>query len=383
MGSEFEAIPEFTMLQNRMRQFIADQGGAIPFDAFMQESLYGRTDSYYQSRVNIDYQINGGDWPTYAIRPYFAELLSRPIFRQLSEFNGQGQLVELGGGTGAFKANILKLGQDQGLKFKYISIDNSRKLHHLQAQYGGESYLTSALNLPLADRSVNGVIFANELVDAFPVRYLRAVITNDVFSHFEELRYRVKRNNIEHQWLPADDAQIREYWLRQREVLELTDGFSWDWDILNHQMMAVNTLQADLIRECSRVLNKGKIILIDYGNTIYNLLRKGAKWTIFASPDHLNTNVENMHRLAYFADLSALVNFSDLEIVARQSGLTVQWYGPQRHFLWEQITSQEEVEVKKQLRENPTAYTLNIQLLKNEGSDGTSKVLVLTRSGAD
>lgn len=371
---------EHLSLQQRLKDFIVSNGGSIRFDRFMEESLYGQDDSYYQTRVNIDFQDNGGHWSTFAIRPLFSELVSRPIFKELAIYGKEAILLELGGGTGVFKSNILKLAEQQHLSFRYISVDNSFKLSIQQKKHDGEAYFASALDLPFPDRSLNGVIFMNELVDALPVRLLRAVKEKSVFSHFEELWYNLNGTDIEHKWLPAEDQQTNDYWSRQRKILTLTHGFSWDWDISNYKTMALNLLQADLIRECSRVLGKGKIIIIDYGDTIYNLLHNKEDWRVFASPSRINTSVEQLHEHAYFADLSSKVNFSDLQLVAEAEGLEVSWYGPQRYFIWEQVTKAEEDELKHLGDKHPWVSKINIPVLKTQDNTGTFKVLVLSRS---
>lgn len=364
---------------DRLTSFITSRGGVVPFDEFMAESLYGKQ-SYYQNFVNIHTEEQSGDFVTSVSNPLFVELMSRYILQTL-DTQGSNSFMELAGGMGTFKRFFLANAAQASADVSYTSVDISEKLIGLQKLQGGTNIRASALTLPFADHSINGIIFMNELVDAFPFKVIRTARKHDRFTGFEELSYRAALGDdnmsaILPEWGPASDA-INPYWERQYAYLQ-PRGFYPDWDFRNQGEMCFNLYEEPFILELGRVMNHGQIILIDYGDTVDRLIEQKNLFGLRMYPQIGHIAPENAYRHAYRADITTNVNFTNLQSVATEIGFQVKWYGQQMRFLWDQVTPEEEkVVVSHELKKDLPAWEPNVNILNN--SKNHFQVLVLEK----
>ena len=155
-------------------------GGWLPFDEFMELALYAPGLGYYSAGgVKIG---RGGDFTT---APEVSDLFSQCVARQVSEVlqqTGGGTVLELGAGTGRMAASVLAtLASLQSLPDQYAILEVSADLR--ERQRARVQQLPSQLRErvvwldALPSKPVQGVILANEVLDALPCQ--RIVIRGD------------------------------------------------------------------------------------------------------------------------------------------------------------------------------------------------------------
>nr|VFK53555.1 MAG: SAM-dependent methyltransferase, MidA family [Candidatus Kentron sp. TUN]VFK54975.1 MAG: SAM-dependent methyltransferase, MidA family [Candidatus Kentron sp. TUN] len=149
----------------------AARQSAIPFQRFMELALYTAALGYYQSDAP-----KFGEAGDFITAPEISSLFSRCVARQaqqvLAEL-GQGDILEVGAGSGTMAVDLLQALQDTGhLPTKYLILEQSPALRHLQqatiktrapSLFSRFEWLD---NLPAS--GFQGVILANELLDAMP-----------------------------------------------------------------------------------------------------------------------------------------------------------------------------------------------------------------------
>jgi SAM-dependent MidA family methyltransferase len=245
--------------KQRMLDFIKQNGGEhgiINFAQYMQEHLYGQ-DGYFSKSVDIS---KPGDFLTLAELPVFAQMFYEFIRQQnipLRDF------VELGGGTGAFKREFLKVASPE----RYVSVDVSPKLLNEQSRYSrfatqDQNILGSATEMKdLPNASVRGVIFANELLDNFPARVFRARLANGRISQIIEIGVNEKTGDIQGGYIPPildEDYCMFQAYLQETDKLKSLRSEA-------EVTLCLPTEARKFVASLDRVLSSGTIILCDYG----------------------------------------------------------------------------------------------------------------------
>ena len=168
--------------------------GPLTFARFMDLALYDQNHGYYMtssmgqaesSRDRIGWE---GDFYT---APELSPILAHTLVRQVVDIDAQlghpslFTMVEMGGGNGTLAADFLQqcqtLAPDLFNRLRYTLVERSPNLQSLQVsriqQLLGscaENRVTWVHSVEQLDSdSVVGVMFSNELVDAFPVHRVR------------------------------------------------------------------------------------------------------------------------------------------------------------------------------------------------------------------
>lgn len=181
-----DALAHSDQLAAALRQEIRAQGGAIPFQRFMELCLYTPGWGYYSAGASKF--GGGGDFTTAPeMGSLFATTVANALAPVLGQLTAQARVLELGGGTGAFaEAVLLRLAELEALPARYAILEPSadlrqrqreRLLQHLPAELAGR---VEWLDRPFED-DWEGIVFANEVIDALPTP--RFVISQgDVFE---------------------------------------------------------------------------------------------------------------------------------------------------------------------------------------------------------
>jgi SAM-dependent MidA family methyltransferase len=165
-------------VSDAIRARIEAAGGWVSFDEFMEMALYAPGLGYYTAGGRKIGQ--GGDFTT---APELSDLFSRCVARQCAEALAPdaGSILELGAGTGRMAAEILSTLSSLGAApERYLILEVSADLRERQKAR------IAALPTELRERvqwldalpakPLNGVILANEVLDALPCQ--RIVIRN-------------------------------------------------------------------------------------------------------------------------------------------------------------------------------------------------------------
>ncbi len=151
-------------------------GGAIPFARFMELALYHPDAGYYEREAtNVG---RGGDFFTsVSVGSVFGELLAHRFAGWLEALPGAGQLVEAGAHDGRLAADVLGWFQRWRpalfTRLEYWIMEPSPRRRAWQSAALREwadhvRWYDGWTALPAT--GIRGVIFANELLDALPVR---------------------------------------------------------------------------------------------------------------------------------------------------------------------------------------------------------------------
>ena len=168
-----DALAHSEHLRKLLQEQIIAAGGAIPFSRFMELALYAPGLGYY-SAGSHKFGM-GGDFVTAPeLGPLFAATVADAIAPVLQQIGPDAVLLELGGGSGAFAEVALKrlLALD-ALPSRYALLEPSADLRERQRERLQKRLppllfeLVEWLDGPIA-HEWNGVLFANEVIDALP-----------------------------------------------------------------------------------------------------------------------------------------------------------------------------------------------------------------------
>ena len=168
-----DALRHSQQLTALLQQEITAQGGAIPFSRFMELVLYAPGWGYYSAGAS---KIGAaGDFIT---APEMGALFAGTVARALAPVIGQigvaAQVMELGGGTGAFAVAVLRALDGLGaLPARYAILEPSADLRQRQAERVADQLPPAiASRVVWLDGPINeeweGIVFANEVIDALP-----------------------------------------------------------------------------------------------------------------------------------------------------------------------------------------------------------------------
>ena len=167
------ALAHSARLARHLQEQVVAAGGAIPFSRFMELCLYTPGLGYYSAGASKFGEA--GDFVTAPeLGPLFAACTADAIAPVIRQLGPEAQVLEIGGGSGAFAEVALKrlLALD-AVPARYAILEPSADLRERQQQRLRERLnpllgdLVEWLDGPPQD-AWNGVLFANEVLDALP-----------------------------------------------------------------------------------------------------------------------------------------------------------------------------------------------------------------------
>ena len=318
------------LLVNRIRQ-----RGPITVAEFMEVALYAPGAGYY-ARV-VQRSGRAGDFVTSVdVGPLFGELLAVQIaelWRRLMPRGGDGpgrfNLVEAGAGNGRLSRDILDaLARREPVLYESIQlhlVERSAAARIAQPGTLGPHAHKLASSSPDLPDTVEGVVFANELLDAFPVHLV--VMTS---TGLGEIYVDLDGGSFIERVGPPSTKRLAQYF--EDLGITLHPGVTVD----------VNLAAVDWIRDASRHLARGFVLLIDYG---YEAV------TMYAQPDAVGTLTAFSQQMADppgpggrrstpswlgapgARDLTSHVDFTTLRREAARAGLSTLAVSSQSRFL--------------------------------------------------
>ena len=269
----------------------------------MELALYAPKTGYYEANKPIG--RSGDFFTSVSVGQVFGQLLAAQF-----EKWGERHLIEAGAHDGQLALDILQnLPQS---RFSYTIVEPSEIREQLQRERLVGFDVRWAKNLAeLGD--VEGVIFSNELLDAFPVQ--KFGWDAKACQWFE---WGVDAEKDKFTWVKLATIRLETF---PEELLEhLPDGF-----VFERSPQAENWWQA-----AARSLRRGKLVAFDYGFTFEELLQR-PHGTLRAYKDH--RMVTDLLADPGEQDLTAHVNFSAIQQAGEQAGLKTEFFGNQGQFL--------------------------------------------------
>jgi SAM-dependent MidA family methyltransferase len=280
--------------------------GPISFADFMEAALYDPREGYYSRGAPIG---EGGDFVTSpALSPAFAATIARVFARDAPEIPGPLDFVEVGAGEGRFLDDfsraLVRDSPEVAARTRVTAVERSPAARAALAARGFQTFPE------LPGRPVRGWIFANELYDALPVARVRGTE-----SGLEEIR--VGREGGRFVWTAAPaSGELGEYLARFGTALE------------PGQLAEIRPGAEDLHRRLARLLERGRLVLFDYGHrarTLYHpLARRGGTLAVHSGGTRGGEPLERPGE----QDLTAHVNWDELVAIGEEEGLAIE--GPVR-----------------------------------------------------
>lgn len=304
-----------------IRERIAQAGGWLPFETFMELALYAPGLGYYSAggrKIGA-----GGDFTT---APEVSDLFSICVARQCAQVLAAtgGSILEFGAGTGRMAATILEnLASLGALPEHYAILEVSADLRDRQRvriEQLPESLRRRVVWFDtLPTRAIRGVILANEVLDALPCQKVA----------LQQGELRVCGVGVDDKGLfvereqPADAALTAEWNRMTRELpYELPEDYRTE----------LCPRVAPWIASLSDVLERGAMLLFDYGlpraHYYHPQRTEGTLRCHFRQRAHDNPFIN-----VGVQDITAWVDFTRVAEAADSAGLTVQGFATQAAFL--------------------------------------------------
>ncbi len=305
-------------LHQRIADRIRDAGGSVSFADYMRWALYEPMLGYYSGGAAK--LGKAGDFVT---APELGDLFGRTLARGIAPLLEQtdAQILELGAGTGRLAKTVLSELDALGIRVKAYSIlDLSGELRaRQQSLLGKESRLQWLSALP--DR-FSGVVLANEVLDAMPVKL---ACLKDGGWHERCVACLSGQFCFEDRTASSDFlSQVAESLGGHMDTAGLPDGY----------LTEIHPYALGFIRSLSAMMGQGKsaAVLVDYGFPAHEYyLPERSAGTLMCHYRH-QAHDDPFH-LPGLQDITAHVNFTAVAQTAAESGLDVLCYTSQAGFL--------------------------------------------------
>lgn len=323
----------------RLRAVIADKiaraGGDIPFRCYMELALYAPGLGYYAAAGSAG--LVGADFVTAPqVSPLFARCLARQCAEVFAELGG-GDVLEPGAGTGALAGELLAaLEQAEQLPACYRIVELSAELQ-AQQRTAIERRVPHLLERCVWHdhwpESFEGVVIANEVLDAFPVEC-----------------FRIAESGVEQRRTQQDDGALSDAWAAAPD--DLAHGVAHIEADLGHALPTgyrseLSPQFPGWFSSLSASLRRGAALFVDYGyvRSEYYLPERAAGTLVC-------TRAHRAHDVPYdwpgLTDITAFVDFTAVAEAATGADFELEGFTPQAHFLFstglEQIAAEARAE---------------------------------------
>ena len=324
-------VADSAALSAQIRQACEAAGGTLCFDRFMELALYTPQLGYYSApRSRFGPQ---GDFVTAPeISPLFAVCVARQVAQILDQIAGVasvagsvGAVLEVGAGSGVLAEGVLDALQALGYaNADYFILERSAGARGFQrerlARFGEQVRWLDEL----PEQGFDGVIVANELLDAIPAKCFQieggAVVERGVAVDDDGFRW---------QLMPHGDDEAGVRW---RELID--DALSADEvaQLANGYRAEVAPARQAWVRTAARSLRTGALLLLDYGYPRHEMYHPQRVAGTVAC--HFRHRVhDDPFVWPGLQDIGSHVDFTAIAQAGVDSGLELAGYTTQAHFL--------------------------------------------------
>jgi SAM-dependent MidA family methyltransferase len=365
-------VVKSSSLSKKISDAIGERG-PLTVAAFMELALYDPALGYYARAAQRTGRA-GDFFTSVDVGPIFGRLLEIQLAEMWTLLGCQPvDLVEAGAGNGRLSADILR-----AAKRRHRSFYDNVRLHLVDASPAARAAQRETLGdvagalVSSSDRlpdSFEGVVLANELLDAMPVH--QVVMSED------GLREIYVTGAASTATAPPSTPALAEY--LDRAGVRLEPGWRAE----------INLRAVEWMRDVSRRLHRGFVILIDYGHEareLYSVTHATGTLTTFAR--HTSAGPESSKDIPSWLarageqDITAHVDFTSIRAAAEAEGLATIGFLDQTYFLLGLLQNRENRGNLENLEnlENPENLRVRLALktlLMPGGLGSTLKVLIL------
>ena len=295
-----------TPLARRLKARIAAEG-PLPFHEFMRAALYDPVDGYYARGPDIGPE---GDFSTSVRFPAFRAAMARLVDLARDRLGAPDdfRVVEFGAGTGQLARAIV-----EATGARYVTVETSPALRARQAAIPGVTSVASPADLPPAPSLVLG----NEVLDALPVHRLMGAPDGLLEFHVD---VDAATGRFRERLLPPTDERVAKR--LSREGVRPARG----------QVVEVALDIDAMVHGASRLISKGFLVFIDYGDPAPALYApSNVNGTLAAYRAH--GRFHDPYARVGEQDLTADVDFTAVALAATEAGLEELGLASQQEFL--------------------------------------------------
>ena len=320
-----EILANTSSLATRLRERIRLEG-PIAFCDWMKSALYDSRDGYY-CRTDRSRWGREGDYRTSPERsPLFAATFARYFARLHQELGRPAAwtILEAGAGEGRFTEGLLQTLQKSFPEVfaatSYV-IDELSSVSQARAEERLRPFADRVQFRKLDEVELNpGVVFSNELLDAFPVH--RIVLQGREFKEF----YVTVDEAGDFSWLletpgPGLSSRLEEYF--EKVGRRPDEG----------QVVEVSLEIEDWIRRIAATMHAGYVVTVDYGALVEDLYSPGANRDGTLRGFQRHQFVGDLLAQPGEHDLTTTVNWSFVKAVGASVGLEFVELSRQDQFL--------------------------------------------------
>lgn len=311
-------------LAERLRARIR-RAGAISFRDWMKAALYDEREGYY-FRQDLARWGRDGDYRTSPERSQLFSATFAAYFAELYEELGAPSLwtiFEAGAGAGHFADGVLQtLRRDYPHIFaatRYVidelSGDTRERARQRLFEFAGRVEFR-----PLAEAGASvdeGIVFANELLDAFPVH--RVTLDNgklyELFVSLDEEDRFV--------WTKSEPSTPRLAEYVARSGVELSEG----------QVAEVSLEVEEWIRRATSAFKRGHLIIVDYGAEATDLYNAPHRQEGTLRAFHQHTFADDLLDRPGEQDLTTTIDWTNVRRCAQELGMQTVSFERQDEFL--------------------------------------------------
>jgi SAM-dependent MidA family methyltransferase len=319
-----EVLPQKRSLAQSLSERIKTEG-PLTFREWMQVALYDPVEGYYR-KDNRKIWGREGDYRT---SPERSELFAATFARYFAQLYGRlgnpewFAIVELGGGEGRFAAGVLQT-------LRNYFPDVFAATHYIFDEIGEPARVVARDRLTgfgdrvefasLNDLSIDcGVVFTNELIDAFPVH--RVVVRGGQLCEY----YVNINDQSDFSWTigPTSTPRLAAY-LKQYDI-HLSDG----------QSAEINLDVEPWLNRIAETLKRGYLVTVDYGAETAELFSRSERFDGTLRGFHKHGLVDSVLEAPGDHDLTSTVNWTTLKAMGETAGLKTVAFARQDKFLLE------------------------------------------------
>jgi SAM-dependent MidA family methyltransferase len=297
-----------------LAEIAKSEGGRLRFDRFMELALLHPVHGYYTRRIRAIGK--SGDFSTSTT---LSPVLGKAIFHwMMAEAKHLGLdslfIIEPGVGTGSL-AKVILSQMLPWSRVRYFGIDLRPESAILDKSVSRQRrfQLLDSVQTALQQAHGKAIVISNEFVDAFPCRRLVRLESGwvDIYLRYDNDQWRQELSPAP--ILPVYNA--------------LDAGFAVGQTVEVHESFR------DWLANVSAQLDTGAILTIDYGGRPNEIYDRRPCGTIRGYFRQQRIEGADSLRRAGHQDLTADVNFSDLQAWGNSAGLRTADYLTQREFV--------------------------------------------------
>lgn len=343
--------------------------GPITFARFMELALYHPQFGYYMRPSDPGTERIGWDGDFYTssdVHPILGQAMAKQAAQvdALLGYPDPFTIVEMGPGKGLLAKHLLshcqQMSKSLAERLRYVLIECSPAMRALQQEQlkpwlrhsGPVSWLEDISSL--APGSITGLMFSNELTDAFPVHRVEKV------GHgLKEIFVEVRDGRFVERLQEVSTPEIKDYFRGLH--IDLPEGYRTE----------INLRALVWMRQVAASMNRGVVITIDYGHSAEDLYGpQRSKGTLLCYRSQMAS--EDPFVRVGLQDMTAHVDFTTLATAGEEAGLSVTGFTNQMSFLMGLGVE----EMIAQLTPETPEFRAALHLLTPEGMGRTFKILV-------